>query len=115
MVAQMGIGADFFGPYYPPGSTEPGQLILVEEYTEIVSAFPRAGFKGDMIGIMCGLCRNKKETTWDNYVGEFGAEFGLDGKGSGKEEFAAEYEARRNIMPTLLASLDKIAQWDGEA
>lgn len=114
-VAQMGIAADFFGPYFPPGSTEPGGLISVEEYTEIVRAFPRAGFKGELIGIMCGLCRDKKETTFDNFVGEFGAEFGLDGKGGGKDEFAAEYEARRGVMPTLLANLDRIARWDGEA
>jgi hypothetical protein len=39
---------------------------------------------------MCGLCALKPGTTYDNFVGKYGAEYGLDGKGTGKEEFAQQ-------------------------
>jgi len=37
---------------------------------------------------MCGICALKPGTTYDNFIGEYGVEYGLDGKGTGKEEFA---------------------------
>jgi hypothetical protein len=30
-------------------------LISIDEYKEVVTAFPRAGFKENMIGNMCGF------------------------------------------------------------
>ena len=78
----VGITADFLGPYMPGG------IITAEEYKEIVEAFPRLGFHDEVIRVMCGLCKNKQETTYDNPVHEFGIKYGLDGQGNGKEEFA---------------------------
>ena len=66
-VVCMGITSDFLGPNMPGG------LITVDEYKETVRAYPRLGFAGELKGIMCGLCRDKPETTYDNFVGHFGA------------------------------------------
>jgi hypothetical protein len=82
MLAHIGIMADFWGPGFP------GYTITSEENKEIVDAFPRLGFKEQFLDIMCGLCALKPETTYDNFVGDYGVEYGLDGKGTGKEEFA---------------------------
>lgn len=95
-----------------PGSTEPGALLDVDEYKEIAGRFPRWGFKNDLIGIMCGLCRDKPETVYDNFVGEFGAESGLDGKGGSKEEFSKVDEERRGFLPMLLRALNRPAEWE---
>jgi len=81
-IAHMGIMADFFGPAYKV------YPITVEENQEIVDAFPRLGFKNQFLDIMCGLCALKPETTYDNFVADYGVAFRLDGKGSGREEFA---------------------------
>ena len=61
------------------------------------------GFKEDLIKNMCWLCREKPETTFDNFVSLFALEFGLDGKGQGKEDFKKEYEAR--IIPKIVAGV----------
>lgn len=82
VVAHMGVMVDFFGPNYP------GDLVAVDEYKEIASAFPRTGFQEQFLEIMCGLCALKPETTYDNLVFDFGCKYGLDGKGKDKEEFA---------------------------
>lgn len=63
--------ADFFGPDYP------GELITVDEYKEVIQAFPRAGFSDQFLQIMCGLCALKSETTYDNLVADFGCVFTL--------------------------------------
>lgn len=60
----------------------------MDEYKEVIGAFPRDGFKDQFLQIMCGLCDFKPETTYDNLVFDFGVEYGIDGKGTGKEEFA---------------------------
>jgi hypothetical protein len=86
-LAHAGIMADFLGPNYP------GFPITIEENQEIVDAFPRIGFKQQFLDIMCGLCALKPETTYDNFVSDYGVEFGLDGKGTGKEEFARKRAA----------------------
>jgi hypothetical protein len=84
LLAHIGIMADFWGPGFPNYS------ITIEENKEIVDAFPRLRFKEQFLEIMCGLCALKPGTTYDNFVGEYGAEYGLDGKGTGKEEFAQQ-------------------------
>ncbi|KUJ08838.1 metal dependent phosphohydrolase [Mollisia scopiformis] len=81
-IAHIGIMADFWGPNYP------GYPITIEENKEIVDAFPRLGFKEQFLDIMCGLCALKPGTTYDNFVADYGVEFGLDGKGTDKEDFA---------------------------
>lgn len=72
----MGIQADFVGPNL--ASQIPGvkqQLITPDEFTEIIRAYPRLGFKEELREIMCGLCRRKPEVTFDNFVAEYGRAF----------------------------------------
>jgi hypothetical protein len=99
-LAHLGVMADFFGPDLPGGA------LAIDEYKEIVAAFPRIGFRDEFLEIMCGLCAYKPETTYDNFVSDFGVEFGLDGNGKDKEEFAAAKRARtvpRTALQALLA------------
>lgn len=107
IIAHYGVMADFFGPALPGG------LITVEEYKEIVTAFPRIGFRTQFLEIMCGLCAFKPETTYDNFVSDFGVEYGVDGKGKGKEEFA---DARRaTTFPyTLWKTLQACKEYEDE-
>lgn len=69
-----GILADFVGP-----EGIPGRALSWEQYREIVKLFPRDGFREGMREILCGLCRTKPATTWDNFVGEFGERFHVEG------------------------------------
>lgn len=104
---QLGILADFVGPNLPL----PGALISVEEYKEVVAALPRLDFSGELVGIMCGLCRDKKETTFDNFVGDYGKIYGLDGKGGGKEEWRKLCD-QSNTTRLLMGGLEACKQWD---
>ena len=61
-----GIMADFRGPNMPGG------LITVDEYKEIMQAYPRLDFASQLREISCGLCKNKPETTYDNGFAWFG-------------------------------------------
>lgn len=94
----MGIMADFLGPNMP------GDFITLEEHKEIVNAFPRLGFHDEVIRVMCGLCKDKPETTFDNPVHEFGIKYGLDGNGKGKQEFATTVEENR-VVNKLMGAL----------
>ncbi|KAI0455992.1 metal dependent phosphohydrolase [Xylaria acuta] len=99
--AHLGITADFAGPKFPSDpwgdrmklATEPpapGAVITVEEFREVLRAFPHAGWGAETAReIFCGLCRDKPVSTFDNFVGWFGREFGFDGKGGGKDEYLA--------------------------
>ncbi|CZR67007.1 uncharacterized protein PAC_16906 [Phialocephala subalpina] len=98
MLAHIGIMADFWGLNYP------GYPITIDENKEIVDAFPRLGFKEQFLDIMCGLCALKQGTTYDNFVGEYSVEYGLDGKGAGKEEFAKKrlaFSSPRGFYPAV--------------
>lgn len=109
---QFGISVDFVGPYFPPGSAVPGTVISVDEYKEIIRAFPFAGFKEDFINTMCFLCREKPATTFDNFVSRFGCEFGLDGQGTGKQEYQAEAQVKGDLLGFLLGGLDRCAEFE---
>lgn len=85
-LVQFGISADFVGPNLPPKG-----IISLDEYEEIVTTFPRIGFKDNIAEILCGLCRDKPQTTFDNIAGEYGRNFGYDGKGGGKEEYTQKW------------------------
>ena len=61
--------------------------------------------------IMCGLCKTKPATTFDNFVSEFGAEFGLDGKGAEREKFQEEL-GKYKALPLLLGNLDRNAEFE---
>ena len=71
----MGISADFLGPNLPSQVPGVAQLITPEDFTEIIRKYPRLGFKEELRGIMCGLCRSKPETTFDNFVADYGRRF----------------------------------------
>ncbi|KAH7120678.1 hypothetical protein EDB81DRAFT_814545 [Dactylonectria macrodidyma] len=103
-LVHFGIMADFFGPNFPGGA------ISVEEYKEVVAAFPRVGFTDALVQTMCGLCRDKPETTFDNDVKEFGLAFGFDGKGTGKEDFRRQLEGIHHAerFAGALAACDEI-------
>lgn len=111
MLVQLAIMADFFGPNLPPPLPE--GIISKDEYKAIVAEFPREGFTENLRDIMCGLCREKKETTLDNFVSEFGRKFGLDGMGGGKEEFAEECE-KRSLVDMLMGALSGCAEIEKE-
>lgn len=95
VLAHMGIMADFWGPNLAGG------YITIDEHEEIVATFPRIGFKEQFLQIMCGLCALKPNTTYNNFVGDYGCEYGLDGKGTDKEKFAKDRS--ENKMATLKA------------
>jgi hypothetical protein len=101
VLVQFGIRSDFMGPNLPPKG-----MISPEEFREVLNAFPRLGFKDELIHIMCGLCRDKPETTLDNVASLFGVEYGIDGNGTGKEEFSrrlAEIAPMRTGVAALTA------------
>ncbi|KAK5407190.1 hypothetical protein LTR06_007932 [Exophiala xenobiotica] len=103
----LGILADFLGPNVPI----PGNPITVDEYKEIVRAFPRLGFSDQVVDILCGFCRDKQDTTFDNFVSDFGKIYGLDGKVAGKEEWATLCE-EKSIAKGLMRGLEGCKQWD---
>lgn len=111
----LGILADFMGPAFPNGPSAEDNLISIDEYHAVMKVAPRSGFTPDGFkDIMCGLCRDKPATTYDNFVGLFGVEFGLDGHGDGKEEFAKIYDENQIASPLLdglaaLTNLDRTA------
>lgn len=88
-----GIMADFLGP------STPGGLITEAEFREVLKAYPRVGFKDETFEILCGFCKTKPETTYDNFVGDMGRAF-VDG-------YAEEWEKRRFdkfLWPALTAN-----------
>lgn len=106
MLVQFGISADFLGPNLPPKS-----LISPEEFKEIVDAIPGLGFKDELIRTMCGLCRDKPETTLDNVASLFGVTCGIDGNGTWKEEFF-EKLAQHAPMRTGVAALTACEEYE---
>ncbi|KAL0262075.1 hypothetical protein SLS55_003511 [Diplodia seriata] len=68
------IWADFQGP----ANTLPPDMLTWADYDAVVRAYPRLGLLGELKDIMCGLCRTKQATTYDNTVGEWGELF-VDG------------------------------------
>ena len=66
----FGIAADFVGP-----DNVYGGVLTKEIWDGIAIADPRAGLVDGCKQIMCELCRRKPQTTYDNFVGEFGDEY----------------------------------------
>lgn len=95
-LTHLGVTADFLGPNLDLGLGT--NLISREEYRTVTKLFPRSGFTYEGLKqVMCGICASKPNTTYDNFVGEFGVQFGIDGEGSGKDEFAQEVEKARFV------------------
>ncbi|KAL1405727.1 hypothetical protein Q8F55_007397 [Vanrija albida] len=98
----LGILADFTGPYHPAGA------ISVAEFQEVVGAFPRLAFRDELPRTLCGLCRDKPGTTFDNFVGEFGAAL-LEGEEGDAYREQREKNSARNL---LLGGLDAVKQYE---
>ena len=62
-----GIGLDFGGAGY--------DRIPPDEMQAILAAFPRLGMKRGFTDAVCRICITKPETTWDNFVHDFGERF----------------------------------------
>ena len=106
--SHLGILSDFLGVNLPlPG----GPYFTVEEYKEIVRTFPRLGFKDEIRGIFCNMCRDKPDVTYDNFVGEYGRIYGLDGKGGGREDFVKQCE-EKSFVKLLEGALDALVQYE---
>ncbi|GME53358.1 hypothetical protein C8J57DRAFT_1296538 [Neofusicoccum parvum] len=69
--AAFGIWADFQGP----DRTVPAGILSWEEYDAVVKEYPRLGLMSEVKELMCGFCRTKPQTTYDNTVGEWGEMF----------------------------------------
>lgn len=109
-LANQAISADFAGPHWSPNG-EKGPITM-EEYHIVVNAFPRGNFNREGLKrIACGLCQSKPETTYDNFVGIFGRDFGYDGKGLGREEYTQSWEDNQ-VAESLLRGLDALDQLD---
>lgn len=107
-LTNLGIRTDLMPPGIPNGPP-----VTAEEYDAVVAAFPRpATFKEEFTQIMCGLCRDKPATTYHNFVGGFGREYGLDGQGKGKEEYAAAWKENQ-VVNFLSMGLNGIAAYEG--
>ncbi|RAL17465.1 uncharacterized protein BO97DRAFT_380866 [Aspergillus homomorphus CBS 101889] len=66
-----GIRVDFWGR----GDFATGRGVTWEVYTRIATEFSRAGFVDGVKEIMCQLCRQKPQTTFDNFVRDFGEKY----------------------------------------
>ncbi|KAF9917053.1 hypothetical protein FBU30_001029 [Linnemannia zychae] len=71
-LCQIGISADFMGVKLPLG------VITQSQFDAIAQELPRDGFKEGFKENMCNLCIHKPETTYDNYVRDFGERFVKD-------------------------------------
>lgn len=70
IATSYGTTADFAGPDQAVG----GHLTW-EAWNVIVKEFPRLGMKEGVREILCGLCRTKPQTTYDNFVGQYGERY----------------------------------------
>lgn len=112
-LVNMAITADFAGVYWSPDDAQ-GPITL-EEYRAVTNAFPRGGFNRQGVkDIMCGLCRRKPETTYDNFVGLFGRKYGYNGEGKGREEYTKLWEDNQ-VVERLLQGLDALDRLDGSS
>lgn len=63
----LGIAAELLGTDMIPGG-----LLSQAEWNAVAKAYPREGLRDGMIEKMCGFCKEKPATTFDNFVGDFG-------------------------------------------
>ncbi|KFZ25500.1 hypothetical protein V502_00024 [Pseudogymnoascus sp. VKM F-4520 (FW-2644)] len=80
----MGILADISGP-----DRAIGGVLTWDIYNQIIAEFPTLGLKDDIKEIFCNFCRTKPETTYDNFLAEFGEKFveGYSREGKGAVDF----------------------------
>lgn len=68
-LCHLGIAADLMGPAMPGG------LLTEEEHNAIVKELPLLNLKEEVKELLCAICRHKPETTYDNFVRDFGERF----------------------------------------
>ena len=68
-ITNNGIMADFLGP------EKPFRMLTWKIWDGIAKEFPRDGLKEGVIEACCEICRTKPETTYDNFVSDFGVKF----------------------------------------
>lgn len=66
----FGIIADLTGP-----ETAPGGVLTREVWEGVVKEYPRVGFSDGIKNVICGLCRSKPQTTYDNFAADFGLKY----------------------------------------
>jgi hypothetical protein len=71
------------------------EAIPAEEIKRIVDEFPRLGMKSRMTRCFCSIARSRPETTYDNFVRDFG------------ERFVAGYEAPSSVDLVMHAPFDE--------
>lgn len=79
VAASLGISADFSGPGEGKG------IVSREQWDVVVKEWPRNGMLGGIKETLCGLCRRKPATTYDNWVGQYGERY-LHGEGYSLEK-----------------------------
>ncbi|KAL7928270.1 hypothetical protein V8C35DRAFT_333148 [Trichoderma chlorosporum] len=105
VLTSFAVMVDMFGPNFP------GDMLSKSDYLVVAKRFPRPGFKDQVIGTMCTMCKEKPTVTFDNFVQEFGRSFGYDGKGQGKEEFARLADENK-FSSTVLAGLNGLDEME---
>jgi hypothetical protein len=68
-ITNKGIMADSLGP------EKPFSMLTRTIWDGIAKEFPRDGLKEGVIKACCEICRTKSETTYDNFVSDFGTKF----------------------------------------
>jgi len=66
----MGITSDFTGP-----EKSPGGVLTRHVWDEVLKEFPRLNFKEGVLKTLCGLCRSKPDTTYDNFIADIGEKY----------------------------------------
>lgn len=78
-VCHLGISTDFIGPERTPECPIPMDI-----WNGILKEFPRDGLREGATEALCSICKMKPETTYDNFVSDFGVRFvegySLEGK-----------------------------------
>lgn len=70
VATSYGITTDFSGVEGAPMG-----LLSQNEYDAIVKEVPRLGMKDEFREALCGLCRTKPQTTFDNFVADWGEKY----------------------------------------
>lgn len=66
----LGIVSDFSGP-----EKSPGGILTRDIWEGVLKEYPRLGFREGLKRISCNLCRTKPETTYDNFLSDFGVAY----------------------------------------
>jgi hypothetical protein len=90
---QLGIFADFAGVV---GLQNFGIELSQLEWNAICEAFPRHGFKEGVKKTLCGFCESKPATTFDNFAGDFGEMYGVEGYSRRGMRFIDVFEAMKH-------------------